>query len=408
MPASRSRLGVIFFTVLVDLIGFGIILPILPFYAQRFGAAGLGYGAVVGVFSLMQFAATALLGKLSDRIGRRPIILTTTLINVVGYTLFAFAGSYWVLFISRVVSGFAGGNISAAQAYIADITTPAERSRGMGLLGAAFGIGFSFGPAIGGFAAHYLGPAAPGLVAGGLSLANFVSAYFILSESLGHEHRVRRPVFDLRHLGDVFRRPRLRALMIVWALVPFAFTGYTAGLPFQAAKVLSWGARELSWLFILIGITAAFVQGFLFPKIVRQIGERRPVIIGTFGMALAIVVVPLIGSSVSLYAWTFVLAFANSLFAPAATGLVSVYAEPREQGTILGAAQAIAALGRTIGPPAVGSAWDVLGGGAFLICAGVMLLAGLAALRLAPVSHGPASGQEPMPPPAPLASPPGA
>src|SRR5881628_611125 len=160
MPAARSRIQVIFFTVLIDLIGFGIILPILPVYAQRFGAEGLGYGALVFIFSAMQFVATALLGKLSDRIGRRPVLLTTMLFNAAGYVLFAFAGSYWVLFLSRVISGFAGGNISAAQAYIADITTPAERSRGMGIVGAAFGIGFSLGPAIGGFAAHF-GTAAP-------------------------------------------------------------------------------------------------------------------------------------------------------------------------------------------------------------------------------------------------------
>src|SRR5438034_1185322 len=224
MPASRSRIGVIFFTVLIDLIGFGIVLPILPFYAQRFGAAGLGYGGVIGVFSLMQFVSTALLGKLSDRIGRRPVLLTTMLVNAVGYTLFAFAGSYWVLFLSRVVSGFAGGNISAAQAYMADITTPAERSRGMGVVGAAFGIGFSIGPAIGGFAAHF-GTAAPGLVAVALSLANFVSAYFILPESLKPELRVKRRLFDLAHIGEAISRPRLRPLMIGWALVPLAFAG---------------------------------------------------------------------------------------------------------------------------------------------------------------------------------------
>src|SRR5436309_14051507 len=186
------RFAVIFVTVLIDLIGFGIVLPILPCYAQRFGAAGLGYGAMIGVYSLMQFVATALLGKLSDRIGRRPVLLTTMLVNAVGYTLFAFAGSYWVLFLARVVSGFAGGNISAAQAYMADITSPAERSRGMGIIGAAFGLGFIIGPAIGGLSAHYLGPAAPGLVAAGLSLANFVSAYVVLPESLQAEHRTER------------------------------------------------------------------------------------------------------------------------------------------------------------------------------------------------------------------------
>src|ERR1051325_5267268 len=245
MPRTRARIGVIFFTVLIALIGFGIILPILPFYTQRFGAAGLGYGAVVGVFSLMQFVATALLGKLSDRIGRRPVLLTTMLVNAIGYTLFAFAGSYWVLFLSRIVSGFAGGNISAAQAYMADITSPAERSRGMGIVGAAFGIGFSFGPAIGGFAAHYGGGTRPGPVARGLC----------------------------------------------------------------AAAALGWKERELAILFTIIGVTAASVQGYFFGKIVRRTGERALVIAGTFGMAAAIGVVPFLSTSAMLYAWTFVLAY---------------------------------------------------------------------------------------------------
>lgn len=396
MPASRARLGVIFFTVLNDLIGFGIILPILPYYAQRFGAAGLGYGAIIGVFSLMQFAATALLGKLSDRVGRRPILLATMLINAVGYTLFAFAGSYWILFLSRVVSGFAGGNISAAQAYIADITSPAERSRGMGLVGAAFGIGFSLGPAIGGFAAHYLGPTAPGLVAVGLSLANFISAYFILPESLAHEHRVARPLLDFGHLGEALARPRLRPLMLVWALVPFAFAGYTVVLPLQATAKLGWTERDLAILFTIIGVTAAVVQGYLFGKLVRRTGERALVSAGTFGMAVAISVIPLLRSSASLYAWTFVLAFSNSVFAPAATGLVSVYADPKEQGTVLGAAQAIAALGRTAGPPAIGTVYDLVSTTtSFLLAGAVMVLAWLATLRLAPASHGSASGQVP-------------
>ena len=409
MPASRSRIGVIFFTVLIDLIGFGIVLPILPFYAQRFGAAGLGYGAVVGVFSLMQFVATALLGKLSDRIGRRPVLLTTMVVNAVGYTLFAFAGSYWVLFISRVVSGFAGGNISAAQAYVADITTPAERSRGMGMIGAAFGIGFSLGPAIGGFAAHWGGPAAPSLVAVGLSVANFLSAYFILPESLGHELRVRRPMFDLRHIGEAIARPRLRPLMAVWALVPLGFAGYTVALPLRAAAVLGWRERELAILFTIIGITAASVQGYFFGKIVRRTGERALVTAGTVGMAISIAVVPFLATSAQLYAWTFVLAVSNSVFAPAATGLVSIYADPNEQGTVLGAAQAIGALGRTAGPPLIGTVYDVSPVTSFLFAGLFMAIAALAALRLAPVGPQAAlSPAAPVPPipTAPLPEPP--
>jgi len=388
------RFAVIFFTVLIDLIGFGIVMPILPFYAQRFGASGFAYGAVLGVYSFMQFVATALLGKLSDRVGRRPVLLTTMLFNAVGYTLFAFAGSYWVLFASRVVSGFAGGNISVAQAYIADITSPAERSRGMGIVGAAFGIGFSAGPALGGLADHFLGHRWPGLVGVVLSLANFVSAYFILPESLKAELRVKRSLFDLRHIVHAIKRPRLRPLMVVWALTPLGFAGYTAALPYRAISELGWKQLQLTFLFIIIGVTAAAVQGYFFGKVVRRTGERALVIVGAFGMAVAIAIVPLLHSSAALYAWTFILAVANSVFSPAATGLVSVYADPNEQGTVLGAAQAISALGRTVGPPLIGQVYDVSHVTAFVLAGLFMGGAGLAALGLAPVSH-------PVPPVAP-------
>lgn len=412
MPAARARRAVIFLTVMIDLIGFGIVLPILPSYAQRFGAGGLGYGAIIGVFSLMQFVATALLGKLSDRVGRRPVLLTTMLINAVGYALFAFADSYWILFLSRVVSGFAGGNISAAQAYMADISSPAERSRAMGMVGAAFGIGFSLGPAIAGFSDYYLGPIWPGLIAVGLSLGNFVSAYFILPESLAPEHRVKRPLLDLGHIGEALARPKLRPLMAVWALVPLAFAGYTAILPLQAYTTLGWGKRELAFLFTLIGVTAASVQGYFFGRIAKRTGERSLVVVGTFGMALSIGVIPFLPSSALLYFWTFVLAVSNSLFAPAATGLVSVYADVTEQGTVLGAAQAIAALGRTAGPPLIGTVYDVSPVTSFVLAGFVMVLAGLAGLKLAPVTHAPVTPAPaappvpsvPLPPPPPTGS----
>src|SRR3989442_1608069 len=140
LPASRPRLGVIFLTVLIDLIGFGIVLPILPVFAQRFGAQGIGYGALVFVFSAMQFLATALLGRVSDRIGRRPILLTTVLFNAAGYVLFAFAPSYAALFVARVISGFPGGNISAAQGDVADLTVPGWVARGVGAEGAGLAV----------------------------------------------------------------------------------------------------------------------------------------------------------------------------------------------------------------------------------------------------------------------------
>jgi MFS family permease len=387
MATSRGRLAVIFLTVFIDLIGFGIIMPILPYYAQEFGAKGLGFGALVFAFSGMQFLATAVLGRVSDRVGRRPIILTTTILNAAGYVLFAFAGSYPLLLLARVISGFAGGNISAAQAYIADITPPAQRSRGMGMLGAAFGLGFTLGPAIGGVAAHFGGHMAPGLVAAVLSLVNFVSAYFILPESLGLEHRTRRPLLDFGHLGDVLSRPRLRPLMAVWGFAPFAFAGYTVALPLYANRVFQWTETHLSVFFIEVGLTSAVVQGLLFGKLAPRFGERRLLLVGLFGMALGIGGVPFLSSGLWLYGWTFILAASNSLFAPAATGLVSVYAGPAEQGTVLGAAQAIAALGRSLGPLALGLGYDRVGATATFVAAGaVMAVAGLSGLALERVS----------------------
>ncbi len=396
MSASRARLGVIFFTVLIDLIGFGIVLPILPMYAQRFGAQGIGYGALIFVFSAMQFLATALLGRVSDRIGRRPILLTTMLFNAAGYILFAFAPSYALLFIARVISGFASGNISAAQAYVADITTPAERSRGMGTIGASFGIGFVLGPLIGGLADHYIGHLAPGLIAAGLSMVNFFSASAILRESLAAEHRTTRALFDFGHMIEALGRKQLRPLMLVWLLAPFSFSGYTVVLPLHAAKAFGWGAKDLGWLFVVIGAIAACVQGFLFGRIERRTGARLLLILGLFGMAISIAAVPFVASSLLVYVWTVPLAFANSLFSPAASGLVSIYADPTEQGTILGAAQAFAALGRSGGPLAAGWAYDGLGSRtAFLFAAGVMLVGGLISLGLGPVSHAAARAPEP-------------
>lgn len=372
--SSRPRLFVIWLTVFIDLVGFGIVMPILPYYAQRFGAHGMGYGALVGAFSLMQFLATALLGRLSDRIGRRPILLATMALNAVGYVLFAFAPSYWVLLLGRLVSGFAGGNISAAQAYVADITTAEDRSKGMGMIGMAFGLGFIVGPGIGAAAAHF-GHAAPGLVAAALSLSNLVCAYFILPESLREEHRAVRELWPFGHMAAALAHPELRPLMLVWAIAPFAFAGYTVALPLWAAASLGWKERELGGFFIVVGLVAALVQGGLFRVLTRRFGDRTLLITGMVGMALSIGVVPFLATTGVLIAWTVVLAFSNSIMSPAAAGLVSTLAAANEQGTVLGVAQSLAALGRFSGPAAIGATYDsITPKVAFLAAAGVMLV----------------------------------
>ncbi len=388
MPSARPRLAIIWLTVFIDLVGFGIVMPILPYYAQRFGAQGMGYGALVGAFSLMQFLATALLGRLSDRIGRRPILLATMLLNAAGYVLFAFAPSYWLLLVSRLVSGFAGGNISAAQAYIADITTAQERSKGMGVIGMAFGLGFIVGPGIGA-AAAYFGHAAPGLVAAALSIVNLGCAYFILPESLREEHRAVRELWPFGHMAIALRRPDLRPLMLVWAIAPFAFSGYTVALPLWAASTLGWTERELGGFFVLVGLVAAGVQGGLFRLLTRRFGDRPLLIAGMVGMALSIGVVPFVATSGVLLAWTIVLAFSNSIMAPAASGLVSTLAAANEQGTILGVAQSLAALGRFSGPAVIGATYDsITPTVAFLAAAGVMIVGWAVSLGVPPRSEG--------------------
>ncbi|MGH7568556.1 MAG: MFS transporter [Gemmatimonadales bacterium] len=339
-----------------------------------------------------------MLGRLSDRVGRRPVLLVTILFSCAGYLIFAFAGSYPVLFVARLISGFAAGNISAAQAYIADVTPAADRSRAMGLIGVAFGLGFTLGPGLGGLSAHYGGPTAPGLVAAALSLVNFGSVYLILPESLGLEHRVGRSLFDLGHLRDALARRRLRPLMLIWLIVPFAFAGYTVALPLYTGAAFGWRERELGSFFTLVGITAATVQGYVFGQLAKRVPDRTLVVVGTFGMVLGIGVVPFLGSAASIYGWTILLAFSNSIMAPATSGLISKIAGPTEQGAILGAAQAFGALGRFAGPEAVGGMYDGFGStAAFLGAALVMVVAGLASLQIEPptVSKAPATGPGP-------------
>lgn len=383
MPVSRARLGVIFLTVLIDLIGFGIVLPILPYLAQRLGAGGLGLGILMGAFSGMQFVSTAFLGRFSDTVGRRPILLLTMVINAAGYILFGLAGSYPLLLLARLISGLASGNISVAQAYIADISAPSERSRAMGTIGAAFGIGFVVGPAIGGFAAHALGPTAPGLVAAALSVINLALAWRILPESLQEHHRRKHDLLDFGHITDAFRDTRLRSLLIVWALVPFAFTGFSTIMPLHTNAQFGWHERELGIAFTVIGVVAAVVQGWAFGKLARRLGDYLLLVVGTFGMAAAIACIPFLSTSQLVTLWMAPLAFFNSLFAPAATGMVSILADPSEQGTILGAAQALAALGRLAGPGVYGEVLDMAGAHIAYVAVGcVMALGGVAALMV--------------------------
>jgi len=381
MTRSRAHLGVIFLTVFIDLVGFGLVIPVLPFYAEQFGASGLGFGALVGVYSLMQFVSTVVLGGLSDRIGRRPVLLFSIAVGAAGYMIFGLAGSYAWLFVARAIAGFAGGNLSVAQAYIADVTAPSERSRGMGLVGAAFGLGFIVGPGIGALAAHYGGLHAVGFVAAGLCAVNLVSAYFVLHESLQHEHRAARPLVDTTHLRRGLTQSRFRAAFLVFGVIPFAFSGYVVALPLFAERAFGWGSDQLGVLFTLIGVIAATVQGYLFGKIQRRTGDRPLIAWGTLAMAVGIGAIPLAHQAWQIYPWLVVLAFGNSIAAPALTGSISRLAGAAEQGAMMGAAQALTALGRFSGPLLFGRIFDALGPGPAFLSAGAVMVVGWSIAR---------------------------
>jgi predicted MFS family arabinose efflux permease len=403
MPRPSTRLGVIFLTVFIDLAGFGLIIPVLPYYAEQFGASALGFGALVGVFSLSQFVATVVLGGLSDRIGRRPVLLASIGVGAAGYLLFGLASSYAWLFVARAIAGFAGGNISVAQAYIADVTLPSQRSRGMGLVGAAFGLGFIVGPALGAVASHYGGLRAVGFVAAGLCLLNLASAFLVLKESLRQEHRAARPLVDTTHLRRGFRDARFRHTFAVFGLIPFAFSGYVVAVPLFAEREFDWGSAQLGVLFTVVGVIAASVQGYLFGKVQRHTGDRPLIAWGTLGMAIGIAAIPLAGRSWEMFPCIVILALGNSLAAPALTGLISTLAGPAEQGAMLGAAQALSAIGRFSGPFLFGQMYDLAGPLATLGGAGgMMLLAWLVTLRIRPAEPAPAAAAEQtVTPPAP-------
>ena len=276
----KPSLLVIFLTVFIDLVGFGIVLPLLPIYSDTFGASGLMVGVIMASFSAMQFLFAPVWGRLSDRIGRRPVLLVSTAGAAVSYAVFGYgstlAGStaLTVLLLSRVVAGICGANITVAQAYIADITPPEQRSKRMGLIGMAFGLGFIFGPLIGGVAAKYLGASGPGYVAATLCAANFILAFIRLPESRqpGSTPASQRPRFA--QWAHVLSQPNVGALVIIFFFATFCFTCFETTLGLMIIRNfeldLESGKSAGTALFAFCGIVGAFVQGGPIGKLVKK------------------------------------------------------------------------------------------------------------------------------------------
>lgn len=374
MKSSKSPIAVIFITVFIDLVSFGIVIPLLPFYAQEFGASGIMIGLLLSVFSLMAFLFMPIWGRLSDRMGRRPILLLTIATSFVAYLIFSTAGSLWMLFVARILAGIANANISVAQAYISDVTTAEERSKGMGLIGAAFGLGFIFGPLISSvFSTDYFGDmkyVLPGYIAAGLCGVNFLMAYFRLPESLKDEHRAAAgsmTLLDLPALRRALTQPQLGRVIWMFGIVTVAFSSIYASMPlFIMEEPFHLSSSGMSWFFVEIGVISVIVQGGLIGKLTLLFGERRLVVMGSSLMAVGLVGLPLsaylpLMPMSGLIVATALLSMGSSCLAPSVMSLSSQLADPSEQGSILGITQSFASLARMVGPTIGGIAYDGFG-----------------------------------------------
>src|SRR5688572_14394366 len=355
---SKSPLIVILTTVFIDLVGFGIVIPVLPFYAEgtTFNATPRTVGLLFASYSIMQLIFSPILGSLSDKYGRRPVLLVSIIGTGIGFLVLGFARTLTMLFVGRILDGITGGNISTAQAYIADITTKENRATGMGLIGAAFGVGFVFGPAIGGILSRW-GIHVPFLFAAGLCFANAILLYFRLPETVTAQRPPTNRAARGRGFGQLFeslKQPRLAFVLTIYFLFVVSFSIMTTSFSLYTMFRFGYDAQHTGYLFAYVGIIAVIIQGGLIGRLVKRFGELPLIIVGALFFAISLFAVPFVGPAAgglgALLLGGGVFSMGNSLATPALTSLASKSAGAKEQGTVLGVTQSVASLARAIGP----------------------------------------------------------
>ena len=414
----KPSLLVVFVTVFIDLIGFGMVVPLVPLFSRHYGAGGWLIGLIIASFSAMQFIFSPIWGRLSDRHGRRPILLISTAGAALSYVLFAIGSglpdhtlALGTLLVSRLFAGACGGNITVAQAYIADITPPENRSKRMALIGVAFGLGFVFGPAISGMALVIFGSTGPGWTAAALCAVNFLLAFFILAESRqpGSGQAGNRPRFA--QCGHTLSQPKVGVIIMIFFLATFAFSCFESTLPLLVNDNFNLGitvdearpATTVISLFVYCGIIGVFIQGGAIGRLVKLLGEPKLIAVSLLFTGAALALLPFVKGEGPLK-WHSVLQFhdlpwlkmllvlallsvGSSLTRAPLFGLLSNLTSAHEQGATIGVAQSAGALARIVGPVFAASFYVHLPMLPYLICGAISVLAAaLAVLRLMPES----------------------
>ena len=406
----KPSMLVVFLTVFIDLIGFGMIVPLVPMYSRMYGASGLLIGVIVASFSAMQFIFAPIWGRLSDRHGRRPILLISTAGASLSYGLFAIASgianprlALGALLVSRAFAGACGGNITVAQAYVADITPPENRSKRMGLIGMAFGLGFIFGPAISGLALKFGGATAPGWTAAGLCALNFGLAFIILAESLQPDsgQANNRPRFA--QWAHTLAQPKIGLLILIFFLATFAFSCFESTLPLLVSDDFQLGitadatkpAASVISLFIFCGLIGAVIQGGLIGRMVKLLGEPKLIAVSLLLTGVALTLLPFIKGDgplkwlavLRLADWPWIkmllalalLSIGSSLTRAPVFGLLSNLTPANEQGGTIGVAQSAGSLARIVGPLFAATLYFHVPELPYMICGGISVLTGFMA-----------------------------
>jgi len=385
---SRRALGFIFATVFLDLLGVGILIPVIPFLVLQFTPSALAVGLLALSYSLAQFLAAPLLGRLSDRVGRRPVLVASVLGSGVAYVVFGLATALWVMFAARIVDGLSGGNITAAQAYIADVSAPEDRAKNFGLIGAAFGLGFIVGPALGGALSH-ISLAAPAYAAGAMALVTALFGIFALPESLPVSQRNAAPL-SLRDLNPLrpalqaLAQPALRLLLLAVFASGFASAELRTNFAVFTAGRFHMGPTQNALIFSFIGVVGLLVQGVLLRRLSSEFSERALTLTGLAIMVVGYLAIAFVPTVPLLYAAIALVSLGGGLSTPTLTGLVSLNVSPTEQGAALGAVQSLQSLTLILGPVWAGAFFDHVGMGSPYWTAALWVLLALVAVRRTP------------------------